>query len=745
MTDLERLEALEKEIGWRIPRCAQDGKLPLLTMSLASRPRTTTLDLPEEATRINDLYSLSLRDFLFGTLFGAVVDANNDVLRLALTGLQLDPVPALIWEFPRLQVLALFDNHLTEVPQQLRTSASLRYVSLRGNPLRELPRWVTDVSFEIVTESSQMSFEIDTRPFGPAAPKERILVVSTDNLREPPPEIVRRGTSAIHDYFASAEGDVRPLSEAKVLLVGDGGAGKTSLTKRLLSKKFDRHEAQTHGINIDPWSMQVSGRKVQIHLWDFGGQEIMHATHLFFLSQRSLYVLVLDGRKEEDAEYWLKHIESFGGDSPILVVLNKMDQNPAFDVNRRFLQKKYESIVGFYRLSCSTGAGLEEFRAGMQAGMERVQTLQTMWPASWFRVKERLASLPNHYISHDEYDGICAEAEIGIADQRKTLVQFLHDLGAVVHFGDFGLTHMHVLEPRWLTAGVYAIVNDPGLAERKGVLPLDTVGNILGGNHGGFAYPAHTHPYIIELMRKFELCYAIDAEAVLVPDLLDIQEPEIEFDDEGDLRVRLDYDFMPRSVMPRFMVKRHREIRGDLRWRTGVVLEHPAFSARAVVRADEDAKQITIHVTGDQRRDYMTILRATFVEINGSFEKLKVQERLCLPDAPDVTVGYDHLLQLEKEGRNEVYPEGATHPYNVSTLLGSLAVESAHSEEDFLRMLRVVFAENDTRETLAAKANHIAMLQPNFCGVGVNINALIERVMSGRKPRKADAPMKGRG
>ena len=36
----------------------------------------------------------------------------------------------------------------------------------------------------------------------------------------------------------------------------------------------------------------------------------MHATHQFFLSKRSLYILVLDGRKEEDAEYWLRHLKA---------------------------------------------------------------------------------------------------------------------------------------------------------------------------------------------------------------------------------------------------------------------------------------------------------------------------------------------------------------------------------------------------------------------------------------------------
>jgi GTPase SAR1 family protein len=84
---------------------------------------------------------------------------------------------------------------------------------------------------------------------------------------------------------------------------------------------------------------------ILVHFWDFGGQEIMHATHQFFLSKRSLYILVLDGRRDEKTEYWLKHIESFGGDSPILVVLNKIDENPSFEVNRRFLQVRHVNVM----------------------------------------------------------------------------------------------------------------------------------------------------------------------------------------------------------------------------------------------------------------------------------------------------------------------------------------------------------------------------------------------------------------
>ena len=78
-------------------------------------------------------------------------------------------------------------------------------------------------------------------------------------------------------------------------------------------------------------------------MWDFGGQEIMHGTHQFFLTHRSLYLVVVDGRHDrakQDAEYWLKLVRAFGGQSPVLVVLNKQRPHP-FDTDREYLATKY--------------------------------------------------------------------------------------------------------------------------------------------------------------------------------------------------------------------------------------------------------------------------------------------------------------------------------------------------------------------------------------------------------------------
>src|SRR5205823_9778700 len=112
--------------------------------------------------------------------------------------------------------------------------------------------------------------------------------------------------------------------------------GKTSLIKRLVHGQFDIHEAETPGIEIQSWPVTLAdGDSVRLHVWDFGGQEILHATHQFFLTERTVYLLVLSGREGsagEDAEYWLQLIRSFGADSPVIVALNKSQQHP-FDVN----------------------------------------------------------------------------------------------------------------------------------------------------------------------------------------------------------------------------------------------------------------------------------------------------------------------------------------------------------------------------------------------------------------------------
>ncbi len=554
-------------------------------------------------------------------------------------------------ELKSLTALCLSYNKITEF-FALKELKNLTTLDLRNNQIRKLPVWILDFDLEIKWSSSGKGLLIQDNP-----------------LESPPPEIIQQGNAAIKAYFDSLKEPQRPLNELKVLFVGDGTAGKTSLSKVLRGETFNPQESQTHGINIDHWKHQ----DFTLHFWDFGGQETMHATHQFFLSKRSLYILVLDGRKEEDAEYWLKHIESFGGASPVLIVLNKIDEHPSFDVNRKHLLDKYQGIIGFYKLSCDTQQGLDEFKQAFIKAFDTVEMLQTVWGESWLNVKQALESWQQHTISVGEYRKLCQDQLVTDSQTQDILAQYLNDLGVVVYFADLDLNDTHVLEPRWITEAVYKIINAKQLAIKQGVLCLQDLAEILKPvTDDDYHYPSEKHRHIIELMKKFELCYELDKHYILIPDLLDIQEPDFNFAYNQPLCFRLEYDFLPKSIMPRFIVKRHADIKDSFRWRTGVVLYDKNTDATAIIRADDLERLIDIQVGGKQKRDYFAVIRGTLNDIHASFQKLTITELVPLPDNPTICLEYQELIGYELAGRDEYFVGKLGKVYSVSALLNGI-------------------------------------------------------------------------
>ena len=685
--------------------------------------------LPAEIGQLVNLTTLHLSGNQLSGLPTEIGQLAN-LTTLSLSRNQLSDLPAEITQLVNLTTLHLSRNQLSELPAEITQLANLTTLSLSRNQLSDLPTEITQLA-NLTTlhlsrnQLSDLSAEIT-----------QLANLTTLNLQEnplksPPPEIAIKGVQAIFEYFKSLEAEKQPLNEVKVLLVGDGGAGKTSLVKRLLGEKFDNNEPQTHGINIKKWEIIDGDDKIKVHSWDFGGQEIMHATHQFFLSKRSLYVLVLDGRKEEKTEYWLKHIESFGGDSPILVVINKIDENPSFDVNRSFLEDKYKGIKSFHRVSCKENKGITSFAEILTDELTKVELRQQPFAKNWFNVKTKLEDMKDNFISYEIFQDLCIQENITGESAQDTLIGFLNDLGIILHFKDFQLKHTHVLEPKWVTGAVYKIINSEKVVKNNGILKLKSLADILKmEKETDFIYPPDKHKFIIDLMKKFELCYEIKPDCILIPDLLEIQEPEFDFDYSSSLKFLIDYDFLPKSVMPRFIVRMHKDIKDDLRWRTGVVLENSKLNSTSVVKADENDKKIYIFVNGEQKRDYFAVILDKFREINDSFEKMIAIERVPLPDEPEITVSYKHLIRLEHKGITTFIPDGSENECNVKELLGTVYVEN-ENEKEIVHILQKPADESDTKDSLKEKEgkNRIVIAEPNIYGFGVDLSELYRRVI----------------
>src|SRR6185436_7964728 len=151
-------------------------------------------------------------------------------------------------------------------------------------------------------------------------------------------------------------------------------------------------------------------------------------------------------------------------------------------------------------------------------------------PAAWFNVKDALANLPmsegRNFIPFIRYRQLCEEHGITETKSQEKLVSFLHDLGIVVNFRDDPrLAETHVLNPEWVTNGIYRILNAETLAHGHGELRLSELPTVLDLQE----YPKSMHLYLLDLMRKFELCYEFYESAghYLVPELLGKEESDL--------------------------------------------------------------------------------------------------------------------------------------------------------------------------------------------------------------------------
>jgi internalin A len=458
-----------------------------------------------------------------------------------------------------------------------------------------------------------------------------------------------------------------------MLLVGQGSVGKTSLVKRLVKGEFDLHENKTEGINITPWQVAVKDQKIRLNVWDFGGQEIMHATHQFFLTKRSLYLVVLDARLSEEEnrmEYWLKIIQSFGGDSPIIIVGNKIDQQP-LDIDKSGLQNKYKNIKAFVETSCQTGHGLNELKDIIAKEVGALEHINDQLLATWFSVKDKLEKMKKDYITFPHYVQLCQKEKVNDETSQRTLLGFLHDLGIVLNFRDDPrLEDTNILNPEWVTNGVYKILNSNALFQNKGVLERAMLNEILDSRQ----YPKDKHLFIMDMMRKFELCFDFEGftnQKFLIPDLLSKEEPYTG-DWQGALAFQYYYNVLPNSIISRFIVRMNAQIYQNTYWRTGVVLAHERN--KALVKADIEDRKIFIRINGPEvsRRNLLAIIRSQFDAIHKTIAKIEAVEKVPLPNHPNIVVDYKHLLELETAGMPTFIPEGLLEYFSVRQLLDGI-------------------------------------------------------------------------
>lgn len=591
--------------------------------------------LPESLNQLNELKGFSISETTIHADMLSCIGTLCSLRDLVMGRMGLTHLPSWIRQLKHLDSLHLYENTLTELPEWLGELSKLEILSLNDNGLRSLPASILELkSLHDLFITNNADLKIPAEITKSADPRKILSY-----------------------YFRTTASDLaQPLNEFKLILVGRGLVGKTSLVHRLVRgrfKKFDR----TPGINITRWSRKIDGDDLQAHIWDFGGQEIMHGTHRFFMTERALYLVLLSGREgteDYDAEYWLSMVRSFAGDVPIIVLLNKSDDFP-FELNKELLREKYGREIVFIETDSSTGTGIKALSDQICEQARKLPGLKTSWPAEWRQIKNELPAQKKSWLTFEEFRSFCHIHGITAAKDQEDLAESLHDLGLMLSYRkEEALRSFGVLNPEWVTDGIYKLLNSPQFRNAGGKFTLKLFLEVLSPND----YPPKLHPYLLALMRKFQLCHPLDDRGAqyLIPDLLTKEEPNLDFDfpPEKCLGFIFSYDtVLPEGLLPRFIVETYVHQEPKFAWRTGVVLERA--NCRALVRGDVLGRKISIRVAGvgHGRRELLGIVREYFDRIHRSYEKLPVTWLVPVPGHPSITVPYGELLDYEVAGDDE--------------------------------------------------------------------------------------------
>jgi Leucine-rich repeat (LRR) protein/GTPase SAR1 family protein len=582
--------------------------------------------LPSEIGQLSNLQSLALSNNQLSSLPSEIGQLSN-LRSLALSNNQLSSLPLKIGQLSNLQSLALSNNQLSSLPSEIGQLSNLQSLALSNNQLSSLPPEI-----------------------GQLLHLKLLSLSSNELLVDPPPEIIRNGTHEILSYLRQQLEQGRDyIYEAKFLIVGEGGAGKTSLAKKIKDESYelDSDEASTEGIDVIRWGFDFQqGKEFRVNIWDFGGQEIYHATHQFFLTKRSLYALVIDTREDNtDLYYWLNIVRLLSKDSPAFVVKNEK-QDRTCRVNERQLRSEFLSLKEILATNLKTNRGLDDVKAAIQRYISALPQVGQALPKKWVDVRKALESDPRNYISLNEFFKICEANDFHQRKDQLQLSDYLHDLGVCLHFqADPLLRKILILKPEWGTDAVYKALDTQEVKENLGRFSRDQLDTIWGEDQY-----ADMQDELLQLMMNFKLCYQIPGtdKDYIAPQLLDDNQADYDWDESNNLLLRYRYDFMPKGILTRFIVEMHRFIEEQkLVWKSGVVLNNG--SARAEVIEYYHKREIHIRVSGSRCKDLLTVISYEIDKINASYERLADKCKKLIPCNCDTCSGEQspHFYSLE--------------------------------------------------------------------------------------------------
>jgi internalin A len=462
----------------------------------------------------------------------------------------------------------------------------------------------------------------------------KILRVQKCPIEYIPREIYDQDNCAndLYSYWQDLkQSKVAVNQQLKIMLLGNGCVGKTTLIHWFLDNKFKDLgiEGRTHGIVIQPYLFKDSD--VLAHFWDFGGQEVYHATHRLFLGKRSLYILVRATETSEDikeerhpTQYWLDMIADIGGNERIRVLMvqnlfpEQTERNVLSNAERQTYERQGLNIAN-YSVDAKRGIKIKTLKTAIEEEAEQLlQTYIEELPKSWVNIRKAVADKRLRKIqtlTWTDFESICQE--YSLITSPSTILAYLHNSGELFYYHN-QFNNQIILDQEWALKAVYALLKRDRIERFKGLFTLVDLVEFWQKDNPNLTNE-EARIFLNFMLANKTLFYTEGGHQergknpeFVVPQLLSMEKPKMystwqKIKDKT--RHRIQYAFLHRDIIERFIVATAHLSKNKDYWRNGLFIDYGDDQAVVEVVEENDIKYIHIECIGSTQTQLLKIIR----------------------------------------------------------------------------------------------------------------------------------------
>jgi internalin A len=470
---------------------------------------------------------------------------------------------------------------------------------------------------------------------------------------------IKAGNEAVIKYLNKPK---ERLWEARVLVLGEPRAGKTTLRRKLKSPTAamptDVESTKGIEIEIETYKCRLQkdnvSYKMQYYLWDFGGQDMYRLLHQLFVSEQAIYIIVTDtdrNKNEEEIDFWLETIQRLGRDKngkygPVILLQNPKTnrEGGSFpDLKKRYselwrqsddfvinLNKIAKGTEGFDRMELER---FNYFIKYLENSFHQLDHLGQEMPRAWVRIRRALVKQTvNNWITLEAFRSVCEKENIRNSSEQEDLLKIFHILGFVLHYDTGSLRGMVILNKEWATDALYRVLDDEIVKSNEGWFFKSDAKKIWHDTK----YQDRENELLL-LMQEFKLCYFNEtSQKYIVPSKLpEDTEGLPEWDTNNNVRLFLRYDWLPRPVATQLIVLLHDHIvqindQKQWIWRKGAVLDGKKLDlmdAQVRILDNWRERQIEIYARGKSSEYLIRTLMQHWRIVHEPYEdKVEVQK-----------------------------------------------------------------------------------------------------------------------